>query len=103
MSHCCPKKVANVEAARGRLQTHLALHAVIGAVPCHGIGKSIRRDRVLTLIFRSRHFLHPVEGRPRYTILRVVESYCFSKTSWEVQSRTFPVHEIDARLNHMRE
>jgi hypothetical protein len=104
VSHCCPKQIAaNVEAARGRLQAHLALHAVIGGVQCHGIGESIRRDRLLTLIFRSRHFLHPVEGRPRYTMLKVVESYCFSKTSWEFQSRTFPVHEIDARSNPMRE
>jgi hypothetical protein len=26
---------------------------------------------LLTLIFRSRHFLQPIEGRPRYTMLWV--------------------------------
>lgn len=52
---------------------------------------------VRTLILRSRHFLHPVDGRPRYTMLTAPELnnvplYTVKKDDRDINKQPEDVH-----------
>lgn len=109
------KEVVNVAIVSWALEMAIrAFDAATGALitlwfrlgKCLAFKVNRAHSLVRTLILRSRHFLHPVEGRPRYTIptaseLENVPSYTLKEDDGYINKQQKYCHlEIDCESRY---